>query len=120
MKRIIAKNKNVVIILTLLFFILSNYSIYSNLHVHNIYSFNIVHGHPYQHHSSSGGKTPSHTHSKSEFLFYASLFNVSVIFLLILFIFILFQLHQSAIQPEKSFHYVNPFLFAPFMRAPPF
>lgn len=117
--RSVDKNKSILAVFALFIFLSTNVLIYSNLHIHNFESLSIIHGHPYQHHAKSGSQTPYHTHSKSGFLFFASLFHAAALFALSIIIFILLLLRDKVVNSQKKYHYLTPAFSTPYLRAPP-
>ena len=114
------KRKKIIYCFSLIFFLLSIFVAYSNLHLHVLNNgFTIVHGHPFHKDATNPSPFQKHHHSNSAFLFIASIISLSgLISWLVIILAILLLLTYLKWNFEHQ-TYLRPFYSIPTLRAPP-
>lgn len=86
------KIQPLIVTLILLALMVANFNIFYFVHYHiDDNGKIIVHAHPYQKEDQKSHNAPTHTHSKSEFILLALIYQVLSLFILYLLFFILFH-----------------------------
>ncbi len=101
----------IIVTLILFAFLGANFNVFYFSHWHIDENGNIiVHAHPYKKTDQSSQQTTSHSHSKSEFVLLALIYNILTLFSFLLFIFVsLLKLNQN-LKVILSYHW-NPSTF---------